>query len=91
MVEQAVHVWDVFHWLAGGPPVRAFGQGRRDLFAARQPGRDVTDHYAVQLESADGFHASFLHSWVAPADDRFTGITRGSSATPAGSTSARGP
>ena len=29
MVEQAVHVWDVFHWLAGGPPARAFGQGRR--------------------------------------------------------------
>lgn len=75
MVEQAVHVWDVFHWLAGGPPVRAFGQGRRDLFARQQPGRDVTDHYSVQLEWADGFQAAFLHSWVAPADDRFTGVT----------------
>ena len=75
MVEQAVHVWDVFHWLAGGPPVRAFGQGRRDLFARDQPGRDVTDHYSVQLDWADGFHATFLHSWVAPADDRFTGVT----------------
>jgi myo-inositol 2-dehydrogenase/D-chiro-inositol 1-dehydrogenase len=75
MVEQAVHVWDIFHWLAGGPPARAVGQGRRDLFAHRQPGRDVTDHYSVQLEWANGFHVGFLHSWVAPADDRFTGVT----------------
>jgi len=76
MVEQAVHVWDVFHWIMGAPPVRAFGQGRRDLFAARQPGRDVTDHYSVQLEWANGFHVTFLLSWVAPADDRFTGVTQ---------------
>jgi predicted dehydrogenase len=76
MVEQAVHVWDVFHWLAGAPPVRAFGRGRRDLFTRVQPGRDVTDHYSVQLEWADGFHVSFLHSWAAPADDRFTGVTQ---------------
>jgi myo-inositol 2-dehydrogenase/D-chiro-inositol 1-dehydrogenase len=75
MVEQAVHVWDVLHWVAGGPPVRAFGQGRRDLFAREQPGRDVTDHYSVQLEWAGGVHASFLQSWVAPADDRFTGVS----------------
>jgi predicted dehydrogenase len=75
MVEQAVHVWDVFHWIAGGPPARAFGQGRRDLFAQQQPTRDVTDHYSVQLEWPGGFHVSFLQSWVAPADDRFTGIT----------------
>lgn len=76
MIEQAVHVWDVFHWIKGGPPIRAFGQGRRDLFQAEQPGRDVTDHYSAQLEWPDGFHVSFLHSWVAPADDRFTGVTQ---------------
>ncbi len=75
MVEQAVHVWDVFHWIAGGPPVRAFGQGNRELFTGLQPTRDVTDHYSVQLFWASGFHVSFLHSWVAPADDRFTGVT----------------
>ncbi len=74
MVEQAVHVWDVFHWLVGAPPDRAFGQGRRDLFAASQPDRDVTDHYSVQLFWPGGFHASFVHSWIAPADDRFTGV-----------------
>jgi len=77
MVEQAVHVWDVFAWLkAGVPPARAFGQGRRDLFAATQPDRDVTDDYAVQLEWLDGFRVSFAQTWVAPADDAFTGITQ---------------
>ena len=76
MVEQAVHVWDIFGWLKGDPPARAFGQGRRDLFADVQPGRDVTDDYAVQLEWNDGFHVSFTQSWVAPADDAFTGVTQ---------------
>jgi myo-inositol 2-dehydrogenase / D-chiro-inositol 1-dehydrogenase len=73
MVEHAVHVWDILHWLKGELPVRASGWGRRGLFAATDPGRDVTDHYAVELEWADGFRASFMQSWVAPADDGFTG------------------
>ncbi len=76
MVEQAVHVWDVFGWLKGGPPARAYGHGRRDLFASTQPSRDVTDDYAVQLEWADGFRVAFAHSWVAPADDAFTGVSQ---------------
>lgn len=75
MVEQAVHVWDVMHWIAGGPPARAYGRGRRDVFTSEQPHRDVTDHYWVHLEWDRGFHATFHHSWVAPADDRFTGVT----------------
>ena len=37
--------------------------------------RDVTDHYSVELEWADGFRASFVQSWIAPADDGFTGST----------------
>lgn len=73
MVEQAVHVWDVLNWLRGGPPVRASGWGRRGLFAQEDPGRDVTDHYAVELTWADGFRASFSQSYVAPADENFTG------------------
>ena len=73
MVEQAVHVWDVLNWLRGGPPVRASGWGRRGLFARADPQRDVTDHYAVELTWADGFRASFSQSYVAPADDNFTG------------------
>ena len=75
MVEQAVHVWDIFQWVAGGPPARAYGQGRTGLFTREQPGRDVTDHYSVHLEWPCGFHVAFLQSWIAPADDRFTGAT----------------
>lgn len=73
MVEQAVHVWDVLHWIKGGPPVRAYGHGRRDLFRATQPGRDVTDAYSATLEWADGFHLTYEQSWIDPADDAFTG------------------
>ncbi len=75
MVEQAVHIWDVLLWLKGSPPESAVGWGRRDLFAALDPGRDVTDHYSVELQWADGFRASFVQSWVAPADQAFTGST----------------
>ena len=75
MVEQAVHIWDVLHWIKGEIPVRASGWGRRGLFAVMDPLRDVTDHYAVDLEWTDGFRASFVQSWIAPADDGFTGST----------------
>ena len=75
MVEQGVHIWDVLAWIKGEPPINASGWGRRDLFAATDPLRDVTDHYAVELVWADGFRASFVQSWIAPADDAFTGTT----------------
>ena len=74
MLEQAVHVWDVLHWIKGTPPDRAFGHGRRDVFTAIRPGRDVTDHYTATLTWDDAFVASLVHSWVDPADDAFTGV-----------------
>jgi predicted dehydrogenase len=73
MVEQGVHIWDILHWIKGEMPVRVSGWGRRGLFAKTDPQRDVTDHYGVELEWADGFRSSFVQSWVAPADDGFTG------------------
>jgi myo-inositol 2-dehydrogenase/D-chiro-inositol 1-dehydrogenase len=76
MVEQAVHVWDLFCWIAGGPPARAYGHGRRDVFTHLQPDRDVTDAYSVVLEWPSGFHVSFVQSWVDPADEAFTGVSQ---------------
>jgi len=73
MVEQAVHIWDVFQWITGELPVRASGWGRRGLFVETDVLRDVTDHYSVELEWADGFRASFVQSWIAPAGDGSTG------------------
>lgn len=76
MVEQAVHVWDVFHWMTRGLPSQAFGSGRRDVFRKSQPDRDVTDDYQAQLRWSDGFAVNFVQSWIAPADDAFTGISQ---------------
>jgi predicted dehydrogenase len=73
MVEQAVHIWDILHWFTGESPINATGWGRRGLFAATDPLRDMTDHYAVELQWSGGFRASFVQSWVAPADLGFTG------------------
>ncbi len=75
MVEQAVHVWDVLHWLTGGLPAQAYGQGHRDVFAGLQPERDVTDHYSAMLQWPGGPHVTFTQSWIDPADDAFTGTT----------------
>ncbi len=75
MVEQAVHVWDVLHGIAGGPPSRAIGTGRRDVFRSIQPDRDVTDWYSAHLQWDSGFVASMTHSWIDPADDAFTGVS----------------
>ncbi len=75
MLEQAVHVWDILYWIKGELPARAAGWGRKGLFSRIDPHRDVTDHYSVELEWADGFRASFVQSWIAPADDGFTGST----------------
>ncbi len=75
MVEHAVHLWDVLHWLTRSTPIRAKGWGRRDLFSKVDPGRDVTDHYSVELEWSGGLRASFHQSWIAPAAEDFTGST----------------
>ena len=75
MIEQAVHVWDVLHWIEGAPPSSATGTGRTGLFADRDPGRDVTDWYQVQLSWPSRFQASLTHSWIDPADASFTGNT----------------
>ncbi len=75
MVEQAVHIWDVLLWAKGSLPSAATGWGRRDLFTSVDRERDVTDHYDVELQWADGFRASFHQSWAMPADQAFTGTT----------------
>ena len=74
MLEQAIHVWDFLCWLKGGPPELAFGTGHRDLFRDLDRDRDVTDWYTATLFWPDGFSAAFSQSWIAPADERYTGL-----------------
>jgi predicted dehydrogenase len=75
MVEQAIHIWDVWNWVVGGVPARAHGYGRRDVFQSLQPDRNVTDLYHVILEWDEPYRLGgpFTQSWVDPADDAFTG------------------
>jgi myo-inositol 2-dehydrogenase/D-chiro-inositol 1-dehydrogenase len=75
MLEQAIHVWDFLCWLKSGPPELAFGTGHRDLFREIDRDRDVTDWYTATLFWRDGFSASFSQSWIAPADERYTGLS----------------
>lgn len=76
MLEQACHTWDVMNWLAGGIPVKAHGQGRRDVFANLQPSRDVTDYYVATLEYPNGMIVQYSHTWFAPKNDNgaFSGV-----------------
>jgi myo-inositol 2-dehydrogenase/D-chiro-inositol 1-dehydrogenase len=46
------------------------------VFRKSQPDRDVTDDYQAQLGWADGFAVNFVQSWIAPADDAFTGVSQ---------------
>ncbi len=71
MLEQAIHTWDVYCWLLGSRPVRAFGKGRKDIFV--EPNRDVTDYYTSTIEWENGFTLMFHHSWICPNTDAFRG------------------
>jgi len=72
MLEQACHTWDVLAWVAGGPPSRAYGAGRRDVFrhlSPASPARDMTDQYTATLEYPGGLLVSHSHTWSAPTRD----------------------
>ncbi len=71
MVEQAVHFFDIMNWALGGLPSIAYGMGRRDVFTANEPDRDVTDYYSALIEYPNGVIVNWLHSWVCPAHGTF--------------------
>jgi myo-inositol 2-dehydrogenase/D-chiro-inositol 1-dehydrogenase len=71
MVEQAVHLFDVMNWIFRATPVRAMGAGRRDIFTANEPDRDVTDYYSAIIEYPGGVIVNWLHSWVCPPGGTF--------------------
>lgn len=65
--EQAVHEFDMFCWIFGGPPQRASGFGGRGLYTEPE-GRDTMDHYVLSCdfgkEPGDNMHLSYNHSWI---------------------------
>ncbi|MDR2513278.1 MAG: Gfo/Idh/MocA family oxidoreductase [Puniceicoccales bacterium] len=53
IVEQHVHNLDVINWAFGGPPVKAFGMGGRQVRTGEKYG-NAWDHFAVEFEYANG-------------------------------------
>lgn len=52
LVEQACHEIDVANWVLGGHPLRAQGQGSRQIRSGLGSG-DIWDHHAIEFEYAN--------------------------------------
>ena len=72
MVDQGIHILDLFTWAIGSHPVRAMGSGGTDLFIDDPPGRTVMDNYSVIFEYEGGARVNFSHHYFDPPG--FTGI-----------------
>jgi predicted dehydrogenase len=53
IVEQHIHNIDVANWVMGGPPVRAYGTGGRQVRVDPSYGH-IFDHFMIELEYANG-------------------------------------
>lgn len=72
VVDQGIHILDLFTWAVGEHPIRAFGSGGTDLFVNDPAGRTVMDNYSLILEYANGARVNFSHHYFDPPG--FTGI-----------------
>lgn len=72
MVDQGIHILDLFTWAIGAHPLRAMGTGGTTLFVNDPPGRTVMDNYSVVFEYPGGVQVNFSHHYFDPPG--FTGI-----------------
>jgi predicted dehydrogenase len=72
VVDQGIHILDLFTWAIGTHPLRAMGSGGIDLFVNDPPGRTVMDNYNLILEYPKGVRVNFSHHYFDPPG--FTGI-----------------
>lgn len=72
VVDQGIHILDLFRWAVGSPPLRCYGGGGTTLFVDTPPGRTVMDHYSLIFEFAGGIQVNFSHHYFDPPG--FTGI-----------------
>jgi predicted dehydrogenase len=72
MVDQGIHILDLFTWTINKPPLRAMGSGSTSLFHDSPPGRTILDNYSLVLEYPSGMHVNFSHHYFDPPE--FTGI-----------------
>lgn len=71
MVDQGIHILDLFTWAIGSHPVKAMGLGGTNLFINDPAGRTVMDNYSVIFEYPGGQRVNFSHHYFDPP--KFTG------------------
>jgi len=52
--EQHVHNIDIGNWIMGGPPVKAWGMGARQMLDVDGKNGEIWDNFAVEFEYANG-------------------------------------
>lgn len=72
VVDQGIHILDLFTWAIGAHPDRIMGSGGTNLFIDQPPGRTVMDNYNLILEYPSGARVNFSHHYFDPPG--FTGI-----------------
>ncbi len=72
VVDQGIHILDLFTWAIGTHPRRALATGGTTLFVNDPPGRTVMDNYSLILEYPNGIQVNFSHHYFDPPG--FTGI-----------------
>jgi predicted dehydrogenase len=66
VVDQGIHILDLFRWAIGAPPIRCYGSGGIKLFVNEPPGRTVMDHYSLILEYPGDVKVNFSHHYFDP-------------------------
>ncbi|MCS7316604.1 MAG: Gfo/Idh/MocA family oxidoreductase [Bryobacterales bacterium] len=72
LIDQGIHILDLFTWAIGSHPARALASGGTDLFVNEPPGRTVMDNYSLIFEYPGGQRVNFSHHYFDPPG--FTGI-----------------
>ncbi len=66
IVDQGIHILDLFTWAIGAHPVRAMASGGTNLFIDDPPGRAVMDNYNVILDYPNDVRVNFSHHYFDP-------------------------
>lgn len=72
VIDQGIHILDLFTWAIGSHPIRAMASGGTNLFINEPPGRTVMDNYSLIFEYPGGQRVNFSHHYFDPPG--FTGI-----------------
>jgi len=69
--EQHVHNIDVGNWIMGGPPVKAWGMGARQMLDLDKKSGEIWDNFAVEFEYANGVR---MHAYCGQVKRDWNGV-----------------